>query len=141
MNVHDLPTLNASLNATAALLLLWGRVLIKRGHRQAHQKVMIAAFGVSVIFLVCYLIYHAQVGSVPYPGHGAWKALYLFILIPHIILAATVPVLALRALYLGVKQEYEKHKKVTRWAWPIWMYVSVTGVIVYLMLYVLPHGA
>jgi uncharacterized membrane protein YozB (DUF420 family) len=96
---------------------------------------MITAFGVSVVFLICYVIYHVQVGSVSYKGQGWLRPVYFSILISHVTLAFTVPVLATVTLVRGLRGNYERHRAVARWAWPIWMYVSVTGVIVYLMLY------
>jgi protein SCO1/2/putative membrane protein len=126
---------NATLNGTAAVLLLWGRYLISRKQVNAHRKVMITAFGVSVAFLICYLVYHAQVGSVPFPKHGPIRAVYFTILISHTLLAVTVPVLAILTLRRALRREFEKHRRLARWTFPIWLYVSVTGVIVYLMLY------
>jgi protein SCO1/2/putative membrane protein len=126
---------NATLNGTAAVLLLWGRYLISRKQVNAHRKVMITAFGVSVAFLICYLVYHAQVGSVPFPKHGPIRAVYFTILISHTLLAVTVPLLAILTLRRALRREFEKHRRLARWTFPIWLYVSVTGVIVYLMLY------
>jgi uncharacterized membrane protein YozB (DUF420 family) len=100
-----------------------------------HRALMIAAFSVSAVFLVCYVVYHLKVGSVPYPKHDWTRPLYFAILISHVTLAATVPVLAVLALSRGLRGNIERHRAVARWAWPIWMYVSVTGVIVYVMLY------
>ena len=135
MDVRDLPTLNACLNASAAVLLVWGYKLIRQGRRQTHKRVMLAAFGVSVAFLVSYLIYHAQVGSVRFQRTGAIRTVYLSILLTHTILAAAVPVLAGITLYRGLKGDFGKHRRIARWTLPIWLYVSVTGVIVYWMLY------
>lgn len=135
MTVTDLPALNATLNATAGVLLVIGYVLIRRGRRRAHRAVMLSAFGVSTLFLISYLIYHANVGSRPFPGTGAIRVFYLAILITHIILAAAIVPLALITLTHGLRQRYERHVPIARWTLPIWLYVSVTGVIVYLMLY------
>jgi uncharacterized membrane protein YozB (DUF420 family) len=135
MTVHDLPTLNAVLNGTAAILLAIGYTLIRNGKRTAHKRVMIAAFCTSILFLIDYLIYHAQVGSVHYPHTGALRIIYFTILISHTLLAVTVPVLAIMTLRRALKGEFARHRKLAKWTWPIWMYVSVTGVIVYLMLY------
>jgi uncharacterized membrane protein YozB (DUF420 family) len=137
LTVHDLPTLNAVLNGTAAILLFIGFLLIKNGKREAHKRVMLAAFATSIVFLIDYLIYHAQVGSVHYPDRhtGFMRPLYYTILITHTSLAVTVPVLAIITLRRAWKGEFARHKKLAKWTWPIWMYVSVTGVIVYLMLY------
>ena len=135
MDVHDLPSLNAVLNASAAILLVWGYTLIRRGRRDAHKKVMLAAFSVSCAFLVSYLVYHAQVGSVRFQGTGPVRTLYLGILLTHTILAALVPFLAGITLYRGLQGDFGKHRRIARWTLPIWLYVSVTGVIVYWMLY------
>ena len=135
MTVQDLPSVNAALNATAAVLLLWGYTLIRRKRVQTHRKVMLAAFVTSSLFLVCYLVYHAQVGSVPYPKTGAIRTLYLTILATHTVLAATVPPLAIVTLSRGLRSRFDRHRTIARWTLPIWLYVSVTGVVVYLMLY------
>ncbi|HTS31519.1 MAG TPA: DUF420 domain-containing protein [Bryobacteraceae bacterium] len=130
-----LPTVNAFLNATAAVLLVTGYSLIRRKRVQTHRKVMIAAFITSCLFLVCYLVYHAQVGSVRFPHEGTIRTVYLTILGTHTVLAALVPVLAIITLRRGLAARFDKHRKIARWTLPIWLYVSVTGVIVYLMLY------
>ena len=135
MTVHDLPSVNAALNATAAVLLVWGYTLIRRKRIQTHRKVMMAAFGTSSLFLICYIVYHAQVGSVHFPKTGAVRTLYFGILGTHTLLAATVPVLAILTLRQGLTERFDKHRKIARWTLPIWLYVSVTGVVVYLMLY------
>lgn len=133
--LRTLPAVNATLNGTAAVLLLWGRYLISRRKVDQHRKVMVTAFGVSVAFLICYLVYHAQVGSVPYPKQGPIRIVYFTILITHTLLAVTVPVLAILTLRRALRREFEKHRRLARWTFPIWLYVSVTGVIVYMMLY------
>jgi protein SCO1/2/putative membrane protein len=135
LSVQDLPALNAVLNATAAVLLVTGYVLIRKGRRQAHKRVMLAAFTVSTLFLISYLTYHALAGVVYYPGTGAIRTVYLSILYTHTALAVTVPVLAIITLRRGLKGWFERHRKIARWTLPIWLYVSVTGVVVYLMLY------
>ncbi len=135
MTLHDLPALNAILNGSAAVLLVIAFVLIKRGRREAHKRVMLAAFTVSVLFLISYLVYHSQVGSVHYPHTGWRRTVYFAILITHTILAAAVPFLAIITLRRGLKGLFVRHKAIARWALPIWLYVSVTGVVVYLMLY------
>ena len=135
MNVHDLPSVNAFLNATSALLLIWGYTLIRRKLVHQHRRVMLTAFGVSCAFLVCYIVYHAQVGSVPYPHTGILRPVYFTILITHTILAAAVPVLAIVTLNRALKARFTAHRAIARWTLPIWLYVSVTGVVVYLMLY------
>jgi uncharacterized membrane protein YozB (DUF420 family) len=130
-----LPSVNATLNATAAVLLLTGYYLIRRKRIQAHKRVMLTAFGVSIAFLICYLVYHAQVGSVPYQKTGFLRSVYFSILITHTTMAATVPVLAIITLRRALRGDFKQHRKIARWTFPIWLYVSVTGVIVYLMLY------
>ena len=130
-----LPSVNAVLNATAAVLLVWGYTLIRRKRIAQHRKVMQTAFVVSCLFLVCYLVYHYQVGTVRFPKTGAIKTLYLSILGTHTLLAAAVPVLAIITLRRGLSARYDKHRRIARWTLPIWLYVSVTGVVVYLMLY------
>jgi len=135
MDVHSLPTLNAVLNGTCAVLLVIGYKLIRNGQREAHRKVMLTAFGVSIAFLLSYLIYHAQVGSVRFQHEGLIRTIYLTILFTHTVLAATVPVLAIISLRRALAAKFPAHKKIARWTLPIWLYVSVTGVIVYLMLY------
>ena len=135
ISVRDLPAVNATLNATAAVLLVWGYLLIRRRSVAAHRKVMLTAFGVSTAFLCCYLVYHYNVGSVPYPGTGAMRTVYLSILATHTALAAAVPPLAIITLSRALRSRFDRHKKIARWALPIWLYVSVTGVVVYWMLY------
>jgi len=135
MTVHDLPTLNAILNATSAVLLATGFVLIRQRKREAHRKVMLTAFATSVAFLISYIVYHVQVGSVPFPKQGAIRTLYFTILLTHTALAATVPVLAIVTLRRALAGRFDKHRKIAKWTLPIWLYVSVTGVVVYLMLY------
>jgi uncharacterized membrane protein YozB (DUF420 family) len=135
MDVHSLPAVNASLNGTAAVLLTTGYTFIRRGRVQAHKRVMLTAFGVSTAFLICYLIYHSQVGSVHYPKTGAIRVVYYSILVSHTLLAATVPVLAIITLRRALRGDFQRHRKIARWTLPIWLYVSVTGVVVYLMLY------
>lgn len=135
LEVHDLPTVNATLNGTAAVLLVTGHRLIHRGRMRAHRAVMLTAFGCSVVFLASYLYYHAQVGSVRFAGTGWLRTLYLTILASHTVLAATVPVLAILTLRLALKGRFDRHRALARWTYPIWLYVSVTGVIVYWMLY------
>lgn len=132
---HALPSINAFLNATAAVLLVWGFTLIRRKRIAQHRKVMITAFCVSCAFLVCYVIYHAEVGSVRFRHTGAIRTVYLGILGTHTVLAAAVPVLAVVSLRRGLAARFDKHRKIARWTLPIWLYVSVTGVVVYVMLY------
>jgi uncharacterized membrane protein YozB (DUF420 family) len=135
MGVHDLPALNAILNGTAAVLLVWGFLLIRRGRKRAHQRVMTAAFAVSVLFLVSYLVYHAQVGSVRFAHTGAIRVVYFAILITHTVLAAAVPPLAIVTLSRALRGRFDRHRAIARWTLPVWLYVSVTGVVVYWMLY------
>jgi uncharacterized membrane protein YozB (DUF420 family) len=135
ISVHDLPAVNAILNATAAVLLVCGYTLIRRHQKQAHKRVMTAAFATSCVFLVCYLVYHAQVGSVRFQHPGALRAVYLSILATHTVLAAAVPPLAIVTLNRALSGRFDKHRAIARWTLPIWLYVSVTGVVVYLMLY------
>lgn len=135
MTLHDLPTLNAILNGTAAVLLVWGFLLIKRRRVQQHRRVMMTAFGVSIAFLASYLIYHYQVGSVRFPRPGWVRDVYLTILASHTVLAVTVPFLAVITLSRGLTSRFDKHRRIARWTFPIWLYVSVTGVVVYFMLY------
>jgi uncharacterized membrane protein YozB (DUF420 family) len=135
MNLKDLPTLNAFLNTFSAILLLCGYIAIKCGRRELHRKLMSAALVSSIIFLTSYLIYHRFVGSVSYPYHDWTRPLYFFILIPHVILAALMVPFILRLVWLAAKGEFARHAKLARVVWPVWMYVSVTGVLVYGMLY------
>ncbi|MFN7942832.1 MAG: DUF420 domain-containing protein [Thermoanaerobaculia bacterium] len=135
MKLADLPTLNAILNATSAGLLVTGWFLIRARRIVAHRAVMISAFCCSILFLVSYLVYHAQVGSKHFPGTGAVRTLYLAILASHTVLAAAVPVLAVITLSRALKKRFRRHRAIARFTLPIWLYVSVTGVIVYWMLY------
>jgi uncharacterized membrane protein YozB (DUF420 family) len=135
MSVHDLPAVNASLNAIAGVLLLVAYVLVRSGRIVGHRRVMIAAFVTSSLFLACYLVYHAQVGSVAFTRHGFVRPLYFTILISHVTLAATVPPLAIVTLSRGLAGKYAKHRAIAKWTFPIWLYVSVTGVLVYVLLY------
>jgi uncharacterized membrane protein YozB (DUF420 family) len=135
ISVHELPAVNAILNATAAVLLVWGYILIRRHRQQTHKRVMIAAFVTSCVFLVCYIVYHAHVGSVKFQHPGAIRVVYFTILATHTVLAACVPVLAIVTLRRGLSARFDKHRAIARWTLPIWLYVSVTGVVVYLMLY------
>ena len=130
-----LPSINAFLNATAAVLLVWGYLLIRRKRIATHRKVMQTAFVVSCLFLVCYLVYHFQVGHVVFQKSGAIRTIYLSLLTSHTVLAATVPILAIITLRRGLAQRFDRHRRIARWTLPVWLYVSVTGVVVYLMLY------
>ena len=127
--------MNATLNAIAAVLLGIGYTLMRQGRIQAHKRVMLTAFSVSAVFLACYLIYHFNAGIVYYQGTGLLRYTYLTILTTHTSLAVITPVLAIITLRRGLRMDVQRHRAIARWTFPIWMYVSVTGVIVYLMLY------
>jgi uncharacterized membrane protein YozB (DUF420 family) len=135
VTVYDLPAVNATLNAISAVFLVIGYLNIRKGRIVQHRRAMIAAFATSTVFLICYLIYHANVGAVRFSGQGAIRQVYFVVLITHAVLAATVPPLAIITLVRGLRERYDKHRAIARWTLPIWFYVSVTGVIVYLMLY------
>ena len=130
-----LPALNATLNATSAALLTTGWFFIRSGNVTAHRRCMISAFVTSSLFLISYVIYHAQSGSKPYPGTGVMRYVYFSILIPHVTLAAVVLPMAIVTLGRGLRREDVRHRRLARWTLPIWLFVSVTGVIVYVMLY------
>jgi putative membrane protein len=134
-----LPAINATLNATSALLLATGWVAIRRGARRAHAWLMVSAFASSAAFLVCYLVYHYVHGDTRFGGHGALRTAYLIILATHVTLSMAVVPLALTAFWFAARRAFVRHKRVTRFLLPIWLYVSVTGVVVYWMLYQLPH--
>jgi len=136
-----LPLCNAVLNTTSALLLLSGRAAVKRGDRRRHAQLMLAAFCTSALFLVSYLAYHFVHGDTRYLGAPALRVLYLTVLLSHVLLSVAVVPLVLAALWFAARGAFARHTKVTRVLYPIWLYVSVTGVVVYLMLYQLPHGA
>jgi uncharacterized membrane protein YozB (DUF420 family) len=133
--ISSLPLVNAILNGIATVLLVVGYLLIKRGRMAAHRAAMIAAFATSVLFLTSYVIYHANAGSRPFPGTGPIRTVYFLILITHIVLAALIPPLAIVTLWRGLAQRFDRHVPIARWTLPIWLYVSVTGIVVYLMLY------
>lgn len=136
-----LPAVNALLNSLATALLVFGFALIKRDRKDAHRNVMLAAFGTSVIFLASYLVYHFALHHYTgthgkaFPGSGVARAVYLTILISHVILAAVVPVLAIITIVRGLNGDWERHRKIAKITFPVWLYVSVTGVVIYLMLY------
>jgi len=134
-DIGDLPALNAALNATAASFLTAGYLLIRRGHRILHKRCMLAALTASAVFLTSYVIYHWNAGSRPFPGRGAVAGVYFAILISHVLLAITILPLALVTTARGLRAQYGKHVAIARWTLPIWLYVSVTGVVIYLMLY------
>jgi len=141
MTIHDLPAVNAALNGLSAVFLALGFFFIQRGNKIAHRNCMISAFATSVIFLGCYLTYHTWIAVVLHQGptrflNPAWfRPIYLTILLTHTILAATIVPMILVTLNRARKQNFEAHKKIARWTWPLWMYVSVTGVGIYLLLY------
>jgi len=141
MTLLDLPAVNATLNGLSAVFLAAGYAFIKRKNQNAHRNCMIAAFVTSTLFLACYLTYHTYIGVVLHRGPTRflnppeWRPIYLAILLTHTVLAVIIVPMVFRTLYLAKKQRFESHRKIARWTWPIWMYVSVTGVIIYLMLY------
>jgi uncharacterized membrane protein YozB (DUF420 family) len=138
--IRDLPTLNAILNGTSAALLLLGYGLIRSGRRRAHAVAMALALTCSAAFLASYLVYHAQVGSVRFPGHGLARRLYLGILLSHTVLAAAILPLVLVTVTRAARRRFAEHRRVARWTLPLWVYVSVTGVVVYWMLYRVAWG-
>jgi uncharacterized membrane protein YozB (DUF420 family) len=135
LSLHDLPAVNATLNAISGVLLVIAYALIRQRRIEQHRKVMIAAFVTSSLFLICYVVYHAQVGSVRFTRQGFVRPLYFTILITHVVLAASVLPLAIVTLSRGLKARYPQHRRIARWTFPIWLYVSVTGVLVYVLLY------
>ena len=135
MTVNDLSTLNAALNATSAVLLTCGYLMIRGRRIGAHRAFMIGAWIVSVMFLASYTVYHALAGSKPYAGGGAWRAVYFAILVSHVLLAVAVVPLAIATLVRALARRFDAHARIARWTLPIWLYVSVTGVVVYVMLY------
>jgi uncharacterized membrane protein YozB (DUF420 family) len=135
IEISDLPTVNATLNGLAGILLVMGYAFIRQGRISQHRACMIAAFVTSSVFLASYLVYHANIGSRPFQGQGAARVVYFVILVTHIILAAAVVPLALVTLTRALGGRFDAHRRIARWTFPIWVYVSVTGVIVYVMLY------
>jgi uncharacterized membrane protein YozB (DUF420 family) len=135
VTVRDLPTLNAVLNALSAGFLLLGYVLIRQGRREAHRRAMLAAVACSAVFLTSYLVYHAQVGSVRFTGTGAIRTVYFAILLSHTVLAAVILPLVLLTLRRALRGDFGRHRALARVTFPLWAYVSVTGVVVYWMLY------
>jgi uncharacterized membrane protein YozB (DUF420 family) len=135
MQVSDLPALNASLNAIAAILLLAGWICVRTGRRAAHRAAMSGALVTSALFLTSYLIYHANAGSKPYQGTGPIREIYFAILITHIVLAAAIVPLVLMTVTRALRERFDAHRRIARWTLPLWLYVSVTGVVIYLMLY------
>jgi uncharacterized membrane protein YozB (DUF420 family) len=135
MELADLPALNAVLNGTAAVFLTTGYVMIRQGRRALHKRCMLAALVTSSAFLTSYVIYHAHAGSRPFMGHGAIRVVYLVILLTHVVLAATILPLALVTTARGLRSQFDRHRRIARWTLPVWLYVSVTGVVIYMMLY------
>jgi putative membrane protein len=135
VTLEDLPAVNASLNAISGVLLIAGYLMMRARRIEQHRRFMIAAFATSSLFLVSYLVYHAQVGSVRFTRQGLVRPLYFTILITHVTLAAAVLPLAILTLFRGLKGRYPQHRRIARWTFPIWLYVSVTGVLVYVLLY------
>ena len=135
MGITDLPLVNACLNATSTALLLIGYSFIKAGNRRLHRRFMLTALVTSSLFLISYLTYHYNVGSVRFTGAGWVRGVYFTILISHTILAVAVPPLAIVTLVRALRERFDRHRLIARWTLPIWLYVSFTGVIVYLMLY------
>ncbi|MBD3169904.1 MAG: DUF420 domain-containing protein [candidate division Zixibacteria bacterium] len=136
MNASYLPTLNAVLNSISFILLLIGYSYIRKGNPGAHKKLMLSALVSSAVFLTSYLIYHYNVGSVPYPYHDWTRPVYFIILVPHIILAALMTPFILVAVVYALRGNFQKHRKIARWVFPVWIFVSISGVIIYLMLYI-----
>jgi uncharacterized membrane protein YozB (DUF420 family) len=135
VTVSDLPTLNAALNTTAAGFLAAGWWLIRRRRIDAHRRCMLAAFGASTLFLASYVVYHLHAGSRPYEGTGVLRVAYFTILLTHVVLAAAILPLALVTLRRGLNRDDQRHRRIARWTMPLWLYVSVTGVVIYVMLY------
>lgn len=135
IEIHQLPALNATLNALSSILLATGYALIRTRRIAAHRACMLGAFGTSTLFLVSYVVYHWNAGSRPFPGRGPIRVAYFAILITHVILAAAILPLALVTLGHGLRARFDRHVRIARWTFPLWMYVSVTGVVIYLMLY------
>jgi uncharacterized membrane protein YozB (DUF420 family) len=135
LGIRDLPTLNASLNAVTATLLVTGWVLIRRGRRSAHRAAMAAALVTSAAFLTSYLVYHAHAGSVRFPGQGWVRPLYFTVLISHTVLAAAIVPLVLVTVIRALRHRFDRHRALARWTLPTWLYVSVTGVVIYWLLY------
>jgi uncharacterized membrane protein YozB (DUF420 family) len=135
VSTSDLPHLNALLNAVSAILLISGYISIKKNYPERHKRFMVAALVASLLFLISYLIYHNAVGSVPYPYHDWTRPLYFAILIPHIILAALMVPFIIAAVYYAFREKFDRHRRLVKWVWPVWMFVSLSGIAVYLMLY------
>jgi putative membrane protein len=135
VTISQLPSLNALLNSLSAIFLITGYFFIRRRQIRIHRFFMIAAFVTSMLFFTSYVIYHLHAGSKHFPGVGAARSIYFTILISHTILAASIPILAIITLTFGLRARYEKHRRIARWTLPLWIYVSITGVVIYWMLY------
>jgi putative membrane protein len=135
MEIATLPAVNATLNGVAALFLLAGYICIRRGRQELHKKCMLGALAASALFLTSYVVYHANAGSRPFGGQGGIRLVYFAILVTHVVLAATILPLALVTAARGLRSQFGRHVRIARWTLPIWLYVSVTGVVIYLMLY------
>jgi uncharacterized membrane protein YozB (DUF420 family) len=135
LSIAALPLVNATLNGIAMVLLVTGYILIRRGQRDAHRIVMLSAFATSVLFLLSYVVYHAHAGSRPFTGQGPIRPVYFTILISHIILAALIPPLAAVTLWQAFRGRFDRHVRIAHWTFPMWLYVSITGIAVYWMLY------
>ena len=135
MAVNDLPALNAIFNTIGAVFLLIGYLQIRRGNIRQHRRMMLLALVFSALFLSSYLFYHFKVGSVPYPYHDWTRGVYFAILVPHIVLAALNAPFVLAVVWLALRGRYQPHRRLARWVWPVWMFVCVSGVIIYVMLY------
>ena len=135
MSISDLPAINASLNGLSAIFLSAGWIFIKTGKKIAHRNCMMAAFCTSTVFLACYLVYHANAGRTVFQNPQWFRPYYLALLLSHTVLAVVIVPMILITLSRAWKQKFDKHKVIARWTWPLWMYVSVTGVVIYLLLY------
>ena len=135
MTFSDLPAINASLNGLSAIFLIAGYIQIRRKNRQAHQKFMMAAVVTSALFLICYVVYHAKAGRTVFRDPAWFRPFYLGLLLTHTVLAVTIVPMVVVTLVRALRERFDSHRKIARWTWPIWMYVSVTGVIIYLLLY------
>jgi uncharacterized membrane protein YozB (DUF420 family) len=135
MSLHDLPAVNASLNAISAVLLIAGFVLIKRKNRTAHRNCMLGALVASTLFLACYLYYHFHAGRTVFKDPAWFRPIYLALLLTHTTLAVAIVPMILVTVIRAAKQQFDRHKQIARWTWPLWMYVSVTGVLIYYLLY------
>ena len=135
MSLSDLPAVNACLNGASTVLLTLGYICIKRAKKVAHRNCMVGAVITSTVFLACYLVYHHFAGRTTFRNPEWFRPIYLLILLTHTVLAVVIVPMVLTTVFLAIRQRWEAHKRVARWTWPIWMYVSVTGVVIYLLLY------